>query len=300
MVMMKLRKEERENMKESDATWQQGLVTGQAFEGAARYWLDKLSGELEPLQLPSDRPRPAERTFRGAMMRKTIPLESLAALKALCHEKQATLYAGICAVLRMLFYRYTGQRDFVLGTAALGRSVPELDDQIGYYVNTLALRDAVTPGMRFRELLQDVQGTLVDVLRHRDYPFERVVRDVGVITEPNRNALVDVMIMMDPGWGDGTVKMDGLEIVQLDVPSSHSKVDLTLFFKETPSGLEATIDYATDLFDADRIGRLLEHFETLMAAVVETADGSVDTLPLLPAHERERTLVRSRAESARH
>ncbi|GAA0676626.1 hypothetical protein GCM10010193_32240 [Kitasatospora atroaurantiaca] len=273
------------------ACWQQRLLEEGAFDESRRYWLEKFDGGPEPLDLPTDRPRPAVRTFAGEVARRTFPLDALDALKALCREEQATLYAGLCALLRVQLHRYTGQRDFALGTSALARPVPELYDQIGYYLNSLALRDTVEPGMSFRGLLRAVQSTLLDGLRHHEYPFDRVVRDAGVATDANRNALFDVMVLADQGWGSPTESVDGLRIRHLDVPNAHSKMDLTLFFKETSTGLQASVEYSTELFDADRIERLLEHFGTLLKAVAQLPDRPVETLPLLTAREREQVLA---------
>ena len=271
--------------------WQRRLVEEEGLEESRRYWRQALDGALEPLELPSDRPRPPVRSFRGARTRRVIAPASLDALKALCREERVTLYAGLCAMLRALFFRYTGQRDFVLGTSALGRPVPELYDQIGYYVNTLALRDTITPAMTFRDLLLAVQRTLRTGLQHQDYPFDRVVRDAGAATDINRTPFFEVMVLLDQGWGDPTVEMDGVEIRQVDAPTSHAKMDLSLFFQETPAGLKVIVEYSTDIFDPDRIDRLVEHFETLMSAAVGSPGHTVDRLPLLPAHERERVLV---------
>ncbi|MFD9621947.1 amino acid adenylation domain-containing protein [Streptomyces virginiae] len=273
------------------ASWQQGLLQEGFFEEAGRYWQRKFDGGVEPLDLPTDRPRPVVRTYQGEVVTRVLGLDALNALKAVCHDEQATLFAGLSAVLRVQLHRYTGQRDFVLGTSALARPVPELYDQIGYYINSLALRDTVEPGTSFRSLLRTVQTTLLDGLRHHEYPFDRVVRDAGAVTDHNRNALFDIMVMVDQGWGDPTESVEGLRVRHFDVSNDHSKMDLTLYFKETPTGLQATAEYSTELFDKERIERLLGHFETLLRATSQQPDQPVDTLPMLTTSERQRVLV---------
>ena len=273
------------------ACWQQRLLKEGAFEKSRDYWMKKLGGALERLELPSDRPRMATSTFQGASAQRTISTESLHGLKSLCHEEHTTLYSCLCTVLRILCFRYTRQEDFVLGTSALGRSVPELHDQIGYYVNTLALRDVVTPTITFRQLLHRVQNTLLEAVRHRDYPFERVIYDAGMTERGNRNPLFDVMMLVDSGWGDPTVEIPGLHIRHLDESKEYSRVDLTIVFKETANGLKVSLEYSTDIFDSDRIERMLDHFETLVTAVINTPDVSVQSLPLLCECERHCLLV---------
>jgi amino acid adenylation domain-containing protein len=140
-------------------------------------------------------------------------------------------------------------------------------------------------------LLRAVQGTLVDAVRHRDYPFDRVIQDLSVTTNANRNPLFDVVVLVDSGWGDPALEVDGLQIRHLQKPKEHSKLDLTLTFKDSCAGLRASVEYSTEIFDSDRIDRMLQHFETLLTAAVENPDASVQTLRLLPARERERLLI---------
>jgi amino acid adenylation domain-containing protein len=272
------------------AHWQQQRLRDGSLSQARDYWTRKLTG-VEPLDLPADRPRLATRSYRGATIATTVAPDALAALEATCHDERTTVYAGLCAVLRVLLYRYTGQRDFTLGTSLLGRPVPELDRQLGYYVNTVALRDDVAQGANFRAVLRATRTTLLEALRHAEYPFDRVVDDLGASTSVDRNPFFDVMIMEDPGWGDPRVTPDGLRMRRRDAPNAHSKLDLTLFFKKTDAGLRVTAEYSTDIFDADRVERLLEHFETLLRAAVARPDADVDTLAVLPEHERRRVLV---------
>jgi amino acid adenylation domain-containing protein len=269
------------------STWQHSLLERDFFHDSRNYWMCKLGGAIERLELPADHPRPLMSTFRGAVARRTIPAGTLETLNALCRAERTTLCAALCTVLRVLFFRYTGQEDFVLGTSALGRSVPELRDQIGYYVNTLALRDRVLPAMRFREALREVQNTLLDAVKHRDYPFDCVVQDISVNTTTNRNPLFDVMLLIDSGWGDPNIKVQNLEVLHLDEPKDHSKLDLTLFFKETSEGLKVAAEYSTAIFDVERIDRMLAHFDALLTHALANPDLKVQELSLLSADERQ-------------
>jgi amino acid adenylation domain-containing protein len=270
--------------------WQQQRLAAAPMQESRAYWQKRLQGDLDPLDLPTDRPRPATRTFGGGTIRRTLPIESLHGLTSLCREESTTLYVGISTVLRVLFHRYTGQEDFILGTSWVGRPVPGLEDQIGYYINPLALRDTVTAGMSFRQVLRVTHLTTLEALRHHEYPFDRLVGDLGLTTSVQRNPLFDVMIVVDPGWGDPTTTMDGLLLRRLEAPNAHSKIDLTLFFKETATGLGAAVEYSTDIFDADRIERLLDHVETLLTAAAAAPDDDVASLAALPAEERRRVL----------
>jgi amino acid adenylation domain-containing protein len=280
------------------AHWQQRTLGRPAAGESRAYWSRKLAEAPEPLDLPADRLRPATRTYRGAVLRRTTSAQALQGLRSLCRQEGTTLYAGISTVLRVLFFRYTGQRDFVLGTSALGRPLESLQHQVGCYVNSLALREEVAPGTTFRALLHAVQGSLAESVRHGEYPFDRVVQDIGAVTAGNRNPLFDVMVMMDPAWGTPAAAPTGLRIRHVDHPVRHSKMDLTLYCVETDNGLAITAEYATDLFDEVRVERLLAHLETLLTSVATAPAAPVEELELLTGAERALVLTGFNATDA--
>ncbi|HEY3607337.1 MAG TPA: condensation domain-containing protein, partial [Pseudonocardiaceae bacterium] len=282
------------------ACWQRQRLADGEFADARDHWLTTLDGELAPLELPTDRPRPAVRTFRGRLAHRTISPEDLGEFTRLCRAERATLYAGLCALVRVLLHRYTGQRDFAIGTSVLSRTVPELYDQIGYYLNSLALRDTVEPSTTFRAALRTAQATLLDGLEHHEYPIDQVVRELGAAPAAGRNALFDVMVFLDQEWGRPTADVPGLRVRHLDVGYEYSKMDLSFFFKETAGGLRLTVEYATDLFDDDRIDALLGHVATLLRSCVATPDGPVATLPLLTDAERELVVTGFNATDTDH
>ncbi|MEU1548974.1 amino acid adenylation domain-containing protein [Nocardia sp. NPDC005745] len=274
------------------AVWQQRtLLTGSSARTVREYWLSKLGGDLERLELPTDRPRPPERSFRGATAQAIVPQQVLDLLRLRCRESSATLFAGLLAAVRVLLYRYTGQRDFAIGTSVLGRPRGELDSQVGYFVNAVALRDNITSTTTFQDLLGLTRSTVTEALRHGDYPFDRVVDDLRGNTPHDRNPLFDVMVMIDPGWGDPGSPPEGLRVEQQLAPNAHSKMDLTLFLKETDKGLRVLAEYSADIFDADRIDRMLAHFTTMLADAVARPDVAVADLALLAIEERRRVLA---------
>ncbi|MFF9346551.1 amino acid adenylation domain-containing protein [Streptomyces sp. NPDC014734] len=273
------------------AHWQQGTLDRPAAEESRAYWSRKLTGAPDPLDLPADRPRPATRSHRGAVLRRTIPADGLRGLTSLCREEGATLYAGLCAALRVLFLRYTGQRDVVLGTVTPGRPLEALHQQIGCYANRVALREEVAAGTTFRALLRTVRDSLAEAVRHGEYPFDRVVRDTGTVTTESHSPLFDVMVVMDPAWGTPGSGPAGLRIRRLDHPVRHSRTDLTLSFEETDDGPRISAAYATDLFDEVRIERLLTHFGTLLTSVAAAPGVPVEELELLTGAERALVLT---------
>lgn len=273
------------------ARWQQGLLEGHRAETASDYWSNKLKGSPAALDLPADRTRPSARSFRGAVSRHTTAITVLQDLKSMCRDERTTLFAGLSGVLRVLLFRYTGQRDVIFGTSAFGRPSESLYQQIGYYVNTLPLRDRIAEGATFRELLRAAHATLSESIRHGDYPFNQIVEQAGITTSINRNPLFDVMAMMDSGWGTPTVMAAGLEIRRVEPPVGFSKMDLTFHFAEKRDGLGITVEYSTELFDEIRIRRMLTHFETLLTNLVAHPELEVETVDLLAEAERSKLLA---------
>jgi amino acid adenylation domain-containing protein len=271
------------------AVWQQAQLAEGELEGARLYWSEQLADLPDQLELPADRPRPATPSLRGATVTHTIGRDAVDALSAVCKQRKAPLFAGLTAVLRALLARYTGERDFVLGTSALTRPSMDLAEQIGYYINTLALRDTVEEGASLRTLVGSARATLLDGLRHQDYPFDRVARDTGVTARPGRTALFGVMVLLEEDWGAGS--LGDVRMTRADLGNGHSKVDLTVSFRVTPTGMRVAAEYATELFDAERVQRMLTHFETLLRAALDAPDAPVDTLPLIGAAERRQVLV---------
>ncbi len=270
--------------------WQQSRLKTVTTAKARSYWLQKLSGDVEILDLSTDRPRPGIRTFQGRTLLRNFSTQSLNALKQLCHKEQVTLYTGLCAALRALFYRLTEQSDFILGTTTLGRPVPELAEQIGHYTNVVALRDQVTPTMTFRELLTATATTLLKAMEHDAYPFDELVTDLKCTTGSKRNPLFEVMVQLDPGRGDFSKKLDGIKVSRLIPPINYSKFDLTLFFRETSQGLELLAEFSTAIFDIDRLERMLAQLETLLQSATATPDAEICELLLLPIAEQELVL----------
>ena len=275
-----------------DYAYWQHLQLGQgSLEPARLYWNEQLDGEPERLDLLTDRVRPAASTGAGAVIIRTIEASVLEAFSALCRQESTTLFAGLCAVLRTELYRYTGRRDFVLGTTVLTRSAPDLHDKIGYYVNTLALRDVVQPGSSMRDVIRVAGSTVQDGMRHHEYPFDRVARECRLRWQAGNSPLFEVMLALEEDWGGLAKSMGDIKIRRLEVSNGHSKADLTLFFRALDTGLRISAEYSTEIFNAVRIERLLLHYETLLCAAVASPDTPVDALQMITSSERRQVLV---------
>jgi amino acid adenylation domain-containing protein len=270
------------------AAWQSEWLRSETVERQLEYWKRQLHGSPTFLELPTDRFRPTMQTFRGARHWVTLPRETTAALNELCRAERATLFMGLLAVLQILLNRYTGQEDILIGTPVANRNRKELEGLIGYFLNMLVLRGKVSGDPTFRELLHAARQTTLDALAHQDVPLDQVI---DILQREGTNTPRFQVLFVLQNAPMPTPSMAGINVQEWEVDSGTSRFDLTLSLTETPEGLKGRIEYATDLFDADRIERLDGHFRTLIEQVVAKPDARLSELSLLTARERHLALV---------
>ena len=219
------------------------------------------------LQLPTDRPRPAVQTHHGARHGFDLPQGLSERIKELSRQQGVTLYMTLLAAFKVLLYRYTGQADFGVGSPIANRTLPELEALIGFFVNTLVLRTDMSGEPGFIELLSRVRETTLGAFDHQELPFEKLVEVVNPAREMSYSPLFQVMFVLQNMPG-AAVQLPGLRLSSVAVDSGASMFDLTLFMWERDQGLSGSVEYNTDLFDAERIERMVGHFQTLLEGIV--------------------------------
>ncbi|HEX2207503.1 MAG TPA: amino acid adenylation domain-containing protein, partial [Longimicrobium sp.] len=267
------------------AAWQRDRLRGAELERQVAWWKQRLAWLPELLEIPADRPRPAVKTYRGAVHRVELPRELADALHALSRREGATLFMTLLAGFQALLHRYTGEADFAVGTPVAGRTRPEVEGLIGLFVNTLVLRADVSGDPDFRALLRRVRETTLGAWAHQDAPFERLVEELQVGRSLGHNPLFQVVFQMQAA-GDTRVSLGGLEIEHAGTHDGGAKFDLNWTLVETERGIEGSVEYSTDLFDAATIERMAEHFRALLTAAAADPAAPVSALPMLSADER--------------
>ncbi|PPK65378.1 non-ribosomal peptide synthetase [Actinokineospora auranticolor] len=248
------------------------------------FWRRALAG-VEPLDLPTDRPRPAIRTTAGAKHEFTLPEETLVALRAVGRSADSTLFVTLLAACQALFARYSGQRDITLGTVASGRERAELERVVGFFVNTIVLHSTVDVDRPFTDLLAGARATALEAFAHQDVPFERVVDAVAPERDPARSPLFDVMVLLQ-NTPDEVPVLPGLTVSEVDVPVTTSAVDLTFEFQESVAGLRGAVEYNPDLFDVETVERMVRHLTALLTAVAANPGVAPGDVELFGADER--------------
>ena len=270
--------------------WQRDWLAGERLEQQLAYWRRQLAG-LAGLELTGDRSRPAAASWRGAHLPVRLPPRLLTALKALCAREGVTLFVGLLAGLVVLLHRYTAQEDLAVGTVVANRIRYELEELIGCFANTLVLRARAAGDDSARGLLARLRDTSLDALAHQDLPFEKLVAELNPERSLGRNPLVQVLFSLQNAPLEAALPGTGLAVERLEAASGAARLDLFLYLWEESGGLAGGIEYSTDLFDGDRMTRLLGHYETLLMALAADAGRCLAELPLLTAGERHQLVV---------
>jgi amino acid adenylation domain-containing protein/non-ribosomal peptide synthase protein (TIGR01720 family) len=254
------------------AGWEQEQLKDGLLKAQREYWLRQLEGDLPVVDLPIAKPRPAVQTFNGQVIHKNIPAQITNGLRHAARGQGATLFMGLLAGVNALLYKYTGQHEFVLGSPIAGREHADLHDQVGFYTNTLALRTQFDGKYSFQQLLNQTKEVTVGAYAHQLYPFDQLVEDLGVRRDMSRNALFDISVVLQNQSKETSGKnLDtALKFTPYAVPgAATSKFDLTFDFTEAGEDLQLSLEYNTDLFEQAAIEKLLQHFEQLLAAIVQ-------------------------------
>ncbi len=272
------------------AVWQRQWLQGETFERQIAYWKNHLAGAAGVVEVPSDfAPRP-RRSYQGAAEQALFPLELLHGLKALSQQEGATLFMTLLAGFKTLLMRYSGQRDIIVGSPIANRARSELEQLIGFFVNSLALRTDLSGDPSFRALLRRVREVALGAYSHQDLPFEKVVEELQPDRLQDRNPIFQVMFALQNA-PRAPLTLPGITIRTLPRRRRTAKFDLTLFAMEQSRGLSATLEYSTDLFRADTVARMLGHYRRLLEAAVADPDRRVSDLPLLTDEERRHIVV---------
>jgi len=272
------------------AVWQRKRLQGKLLERQLAYWRQQFAGAAPLLELVTDRPRPPVKTAQGATYGWSLPRPLAEALAALSQRQGATLFMTLLAAWKLLLARYSGQDDIVVGSPVAGRTRPDIEGLIGFFVNTLALRSDLSGNPTFRELLGRVRETTLGAYAHQDLPFERLVEALQPERDLRYTPLFQVVFALQNAPVP-TLDLAGLTISPVSVSSQTAKFDLTLMMIETEQGLSGWFEYSTDLFDSATIAAMAARFHTLLAGIVADPDRRVDDLPLLTDVERETLLA---------
>jgi non-ribosomal peptide synthetase component F len=272
------------------AVWQRKWIEGEVLQKQAEYWKSALAGAPALLELPTDHPRPAQKSYAGAFAGLILDEHLTTGLRDLSKRHGTTLFMTLLAAWSILLARLSGQQDVVVGTPTANRGHVEIEGLIGFFVNTLAVRVDVSLSPTVGELLAQVKAQAIAAQQHQDIPFEQVVEILRPVRSLAHSPLFQAMFT----WGamsQGRLALPGLELRPLQAaPHVSAKFDMTLYLGEAGDRITGGLEYATSLFEPSTIKRYLGHFRILLEAMVTDDAQRVDRLPILSASERRQVL----------
>lgn len=275
--------------------WQKQQLSGESLEKHRSYWLKQFEGELPVLDLPGDRARPLVQTYNGGVTIHDIGPELSRKIKSFSNEQGCTLFMTLLAAVNILLYRYTNQTDIIIGTPVAGREHSDLENQIGCYINTLALRTGVNGEQSFNTLLSKVKQSTLNAYEHQLFPFDELVGALQLTRDTSRNALFDVMISLQSNDDKEKASVRQLENVQVrayeGMENLSSKFDLSFDFAETADDIRLSIEYNSDIYNETTVIRFRDHLLQLIRSCMEYPAQSVDRLELLSKSETHQLLT---------
>ncbi|GCF10053.1 non-ribosomal peptide synthetase/type I polyketide synthase [Dictyobacter arantiisoli] len=271
------------------AIWQRSWWQGDVRQAELTYWKEQLAGAPPVLMLPTDHSRPAVQTSHGATSSFTLPLALLNALRTLSQQEGVTMFMTLLAAFQALLFRYTGQDDIVIGSPISNRDLVEIEPLIGVFINTLVFRTSLAGNPTFQQLLHRVKKVASGAYAHQHMPFEQLVEELEVERDPGRTPLIQAMFVHQSAPFE-SFTLPELVLHPFTVNSGTAKFDLTLYLEESTQGLNGSVEYNTDLFEATTITRLISHLSTLLTNIVATPQRQISDLSVLTQAELHQML----------
>jgi amino acid adenylation domain-containing protein len=274
------------------SAWHNKLLKGEKLKEHQQYWWERFKGEIPVLELPTDYPRPAVKTYNGRTLRFVLDRMAGNGLKELSQSVGGSLFMVLLASVKALLNRYTAQEDMVIGSPAAGRVHGDLEHLVGFFLSMLPMRTQFSGEASFRELLLRVKETVLGAFEHQVYPFDRLVDDLELERDFSRSPLFDVMLVLqnnEIGIERGE-KMKGISVGGYALNPRLSKYDITFIFEEDEEEILLFIEYNTDLFAQSRVEQMAAHYQGIITAILKDPGISLNRIDCLADEEKRRLL----------
>ena len=273
------------------AEWQQSWFKDDVLETQLSFWRDQLADADPVLELPTDKPRPPEQSYRGGSVLRVLSKEVSDGISQLVQEQRSTLFMTLLAAFNVLLARYSRQTSIVVGTPIAGRQRPELEGLIGFFSNTLALHSDLSDNPAFTELLSQVKRNTLAAYDHQDLPFEKLVEELRPERDMSHSPIFQTMFVLQ-NTPEGDARFKDLATESVNFEMGITKFDLLMEARETRYGLQVGIQYNSDLFVDSTAARMLDHFETLLNSIVSSPSAVIGDLRIISEAERNTVVER--------
>ncbi|PEA82333.1 amino acid adenylation domain-containing protein [Bacillus pseudomycoides] len=268
------------------SSWHNNLLSSEMMNKQKDYWINTFRNDVPTLNLPTDFKRSVIQGFSGNSVQFTINKDIVKELKELAKETNSTLFVVLLSIYNVWLHRYSGQEDIVVGVPISNRKHSDLDNLIGMFVNTLAMRNQPKSEMTFKDFLLNARDNTFNAYDNQDFQYESLIDSINVQRDLSRNPLFDTMFMLH-NMDVEDFNLEGLVINNYSIPSRTSKFDLSLSAIERDGNLNFELEYNTDLFKEETIERWMGHFQNLVVSCVSSPNLNLTDLNVLSKYEKE-------------
>jgi len=270
--------------------WQNKLIGSDSIKLQAEYWLKQFEGEIPVLNLTTDYQRPAVQSFEGDSIEFKIDKELTKKLRQIAKDTGSTMYMVLLSTFNILLSKYSGQDDIIVGSPIAGRPHADLENIIGMFVNTLAMRNYPSGEKTFKEFLREVKENALGAYENQDYQFEELVERLKLARDFSRNPVFDVMFVLQ-NMDMGELAVEGIKISPYKSENKVSKFDMTVNAVELEDSISIGIQYCTKLFSKATIQRMYKHLENIMQVMTENIDIKLSSLEILTEEEKQQISI---------
>lgn len=275
------------------ANWQLEQLNSESITISKEYWARELSGDLPVLDLPSEIVRPFIATYEGHGYRTYFSKNATKRIKDFSTENGGSLFTGLLAVWNVLFHKYSAEQDIIIGSPTAGRDHEDVFNQIGFYVNTIALRNKIDPEITFRSLYKQVKDRAFESYKHQMYPFDRIIEDLNIQRNVGRSAIFDVLLaLQNAGIQISDTDLENIKTGEIqDLGAKGSKFDIELSFVEAGSYLAFDITYNTAVYDEGSMKRMMYHYQQLWEVLLNNLDIPISDISYISEKEEHQLLI---------
>ena len=272
------------------SAWENKMIASDVMKKQEEYWIKRFSDEIPVLDLPADYPRPSIQNFEGASLSFSVDKQLAEKLKRVSKANGATLYMTLLSAYYVLLSKYSGQEDIIVGSPIAGRSHADLQNTVGMFVNTLAIRNYPEESKNFSKFLQEVKESALGAYGNQDYQFDRLVEKLDIRRDLSRNPLFDVMFVLQ-NTDTKEIELDNIKIKQYEYESRISKFDITLEAEEKEEEIEFRIEYCTKLFKRETIERMIRHFTNILEIAADNPEIKLAEIDMLSEEEKKKIVI---------
>lgn len=269
------------------AVWENNNINSNKYAKSEKYWLKQFEGEIPILNMPTTYPRPSIQSFEGAKVFSKV--DNSSKVFDLCKKLNTTPYIFLLSIYYILLYKYTNQKDIIVGSPIVGRDNANISNVIGMFVNTIALRTNINSSDSFKTFLNYVTNNCINAFEHQTYPFNELLNKLNVNRDTSRNPLFDTMFIYQNN-GNPEVSLGSLK-AEYYIPDNHtSKFDFSLEITSEGNHFNLCLEYCTKLFSKEFMERFLQHYTQILTTILDNSHIKIADIDMLSENERNQIL----------